>query len=193
MQRSTKEIEIKLPFDAASDALEQLELIGAAVSKPRQFEDNLVFDREQGSLARAGILLRLRHKGGENTLTLKTPVPGEHRHKVRDETETAVGDFEAMLGILRGAGFSPCFRYQKFRTVLELDRLVICLDETPIGCYVELEGPPDAIDDTAGRLGFSPAQYLRETYFDLHEREARRRGVEVGDLLFDPKEPGASR
>ena len=85
-----KEIEVKLPFDSASTARERILSLGASERTPRQFEDNIVFDREDLSLKRADIVLRLRSKGGRNVLTLKAPVEGDSRHKVREENETTV-------------------------------------------------------------------------------------------------------
>ncbi len=187
-----KEIEVKLRFDSAASARERIVALGASEQKPRQFEDNVVFDRDDLSLKRAGTVLRLRTKGGRNVLTLKTPVEGEHRHKVREETETTVADAEAMARVLHGLGFAPFWRYQKHRTVYNLGNLAICLDETPIGCFVELEGPPDEIDDVAGRLGFSEDSYIRDTYRELQEQDAASRGVTPGDLLVE-REPDRTR
>jgi len=184
MEGSTTEIEIKLPFDSPSAARERVATLGAKERTPRQFEDNVVFDRDDLALKRAGMVLRLRTKGDRSLLTLKTPVQGEFRHKVRNEDETTVGDAGATAQLLHHLGFTPYWRYQKYRTVYALGDLEICLDETAIGCFVELEGPPEQIDDAAARLGFTPEQYVRETYRTLHERDAQRRGDPIGDLLL---------
>jgi adenylate cyclase class 2 len=191
MEGSTTEIEIKLPFDSPSAARERVVALGATERTPRQFEDNVVFDRDDLALKRAGMVLRLRTKGDRSVLTLKTPVRGEFRHKVRNEDETTVGDADATARLLRHLGFTPYWRYQKYRTVYALGDLAICVDETPIGCFVELEGPPEQIDRAAERLGFTPEQYVRDTYRTLHEREAQRRGDPIGDLLLAPA-PDAS-
>ena len=182
-----KEIEVKLLFDSATSARERITSLGASERTPRLFEDNIVFDRDDLSLKRAGVVLRLRTEGRRNLLTLKTPVKGRHRHKVRHEDETTVSDAEAMTRVLNGLGFTPYWRYQKHRTVYTLGDLAICLDETPIGCFVELEGPPDQIDRVAQQLGFTEDQYIRETYRELQEQDASRRGVSAGDLLLEPQ------
>ena len=179
------EIEVKLAFDSASSARERIVSLGASERTPRQFEDNIVFDRDDLSLKRSDIVLRLRSKGGRNVLTLKAPVEGDHRHKVREENETTVADAGAMQRVLYGLGFTPFWRYQKHRTVYTLGHLAICLDETPLGCFVELEGPPEEIDRVARRLGFTEDQYIRDTYRQLQERDAARRGVKPGDLLVE--------
>jgi len=55
---------------------------------------------------------------------------------------------------------SGWFRYEKYRTTFRLpdsnawaNGLLIELDETPIGTFVELEGPAAAIDRAAEELG----------------------------------------
>ena len=186
MQQSTQEVEIKLPFDSPADAIQRLNQLGATARTARLFEDNVVFDRDDLSLKREQMVLRLRRKGDRAVLTLKTPVEGHHRHKVRNEYQTRVEDADATARVLEGLGYTPYWRYQKYRTVYGLGELTICLDETAIGCFVELEGQPELIDDAARRLGFTPQQYLRESYRDLQEQDARRRGVPLGDLLLEP-------
>jgi len=42
------------------------------------------------------------------------------------------------------------------------------VDETPVGNFLELEGPPDWIDRTARRLGFRPGDYSLASYRDLY-------------------------
>jgi adenylate cyclase class 2 len=184
MERSTQEIEIKLPFDSPSAASEKLSRLGATERTPRLFEDNIVFDRDDLSLKRADTVLRLRTKGERHVLTLKTPVEGDYRHRVRNEDETDVTDFGATARLLERLGFAQRWRYQKYRTVYALADLSICVDETPLGCFVELEGPPEQIDRAARELGFTPEQYMCESYRELHERDAERRGVSPGDLLL---------
>ncbi len=118
-------------------------------------------------------------------LTLKGPLPGEFRHKVRAEHETNVGDAREAERILRGIDLKPAWRYQKYRTEFELEGLHVCLDETPLGCFVELEGEPEAIDRVAAALGFSADAYIRDSYRDLEEKRAAALGREPGDLICE--------
>ncbi len=55
------------------------------------------------------------------------------------------------------------------------------LDETPVGVFLELEGPPEWIDRTAGTLGFSEGDYITLSYLELHRRVT---GGETGDMVF---------
>jgi adenylate cyclase class 2 len=191
MSRSTREIEIKLPFPTAEEAVLRLTAIGASPASRRVFEDNRVLDDEGGSLARAGRLLRVRTAGNRSLLTVKSPVESNTRHKVREEIETAVADAEASIRLLERLGFRTVWRYQKYRTTFALPGLEATVDETPIGCYVELEGDPQAIDRAAADLGFSPDRYVTATYRDLAEEHAAKSGRDVeGILVFAPTGEG---
>ena len=190
MQRSTREIEIKLSFESADEARRCLEKLGGRLIREREFEDNVVYDRDLDPLKDAGKLLRLRRSGASALLTYKAPVPGEHRHKVRQEEETVVDDPAAVEALLDGLGFHPIYRYQKYRTLFEIGDLHVCLDETPLGCFVELEGPPEQIDRATEVMGIPRERYVLETYRELQEKDALERGVEAGDLVFDTTDEG---
>ncbi|MBZ5638931.1 MAG: class IV adenylate cyclase [Acidobacteriia bacterium] len=179
-----RETEVKLRFASPAEAAARLLSIGARPERERQLEDNVLYDLRGDPLRSAGCLLRLRRSGGRAILTYKAPVPGEHRHKVRVEHETVVGDPDATARILEGLGLAPRYRYQKYRTTFALEGLEIALDETPIGCFVELEGEPDAIDRVAASLGYSESQYILATYRQLQEQRAAVLGIELGDLVF---------
>ena len=185
MTRSRREIEVKLAFESPQRARAAIETLGATLVRERHFEDNVVFDAEGEPLKSSGRLLRLRRAGSRALLTYKAPVGGTHRHKVRAEEELTVGDPEVLERILVGLGFHPCYRYQKYRTLFAVDELLVCLDETPIGCFVELEGSPEGIDRAAQRMGVDPADCIVETYRGLQERYARERAIEAGDMVFE--------
>lgn len=199
------EIEIKLPVGRATEIVRRLRNLGAE-SLGRVHERNTLFDAADRSLGRSGRVLRVRsmeyaNPGGKRLgrmqrkrkvsglLTFKSPVEGG-RYKTRQETEVTVDSPEQAERILEGLGFQAWFRYEKFRTTYRLPglpRLVIDLDETPIGVFLELEGPPESIDSAAKRLGYGPGDYLRESYYDLFERERERAGLEAGRMLFPTK------
>lgn len=187
MESSRREVEIKLPFDSVSLARERLEGLGATRIRDRRFEDNVLFDRETDPLKPARRVLRLRRDGDRALLTFKAPVEGEYAHKVRVEEESEVSDPDALERILSWLGFTPRYRYQKYRTLFELEDLHVCLDETPLGCFVELEGQPAAIDREAARLGFAPEDYILDSYLELHRKHCEERGTERGDLVFEPR------
>ena len=114
------------------------------------------------------------------------------RFKVREETELEVTDPAALTKIFEGLGMRGWFSYEKYRTTWRLGAaqrwakdLLIEVDETPVGMFVELEGPPEAIDQAAERLGFSRRDYLTKNYLTLYAEDCRRRGVAPGNMLFE--------
>lgn len=143
-------------------------------------------------------------KGERVVLTYKSPAmridsPGAagghqvpvERHKVREEIEVDVADAKALSQILEGLGLRGWFRYEKYRTTYRLPGsagwardLLIELDETPVGNYVELEGPPEAIDRAAALLGFAQRDYTRKNYLQLYVEDCRRRGATATHMLF---------
>jgi adenylate cyclase class 2 len=144
----------------------------------------VLFDLPDRALKASDRLLRLREYRGRSVLTFKAPVAGEHRHKVRVEHELTVSDSETMRSILSGLGFAIVYRYQKYRATYRLGAVEAAVDETALGTFVELEGPPDDVDRAAAALGASPSDFIRATYRELQEKDAASRGVVAGDLLL---------
>lgn len=187
--RRKLEVEIKLRVKDLAEIRRRLAAAGARrVSKVREL--NLLFDTTRRQLARQGRLLRVRQEDGRALLTYKGPSARGGRYKVREEVETTVADPDRLQAILGALGLRPWFRYQKHRTSYRLPGLgglAIALDETPIGAFVELEGPKEVIDQAARRLGYGPAHYLTSTYRGLYLQHCRLRGVKPGDMLFPGK------
>ena len=88
--------------------------------------------------------------------------------------------------MLQRLGFDPKFRYEKFRT--EYHRLgdpgVVLLDETPIGDFVEIEGPGPWIDSTASKLGFKKSSYVLDSYIRLYFQWCQARGIAPSNMTF---------
>jgi adenylate cyclase, class 2 len=180
------ESEIKLPIRDLTHAQQQLSEMSAAVKKPRHFEDNLLFDTPERSLRSARKLLRVRIVAGRGILTFKEQANTSSGIKVREETESDVSNPEQLIEILKRLGFEIVFRYQKYRTILEIPGVPLhfCVDETPIGNYFELEGEPDQIHEYAKRLGYSPSDYITASYSGVYLRWCNEKGVKPGDMIF---------
>jgi len=186
MAKSNRENEIKLAFPSPESAVLRLRTAGAREVHARAFEDNVLFDFADRRLTTGGRLLRLRAFADASLLTFKGPVPGEHRHKVKIENETAVADPAALRSILLGLGFEVVYRYQKYRATYRFETVEASVDETPLGTFVELEGAPDDVDRAAAALGAVPSDYILATYRELQEEDARARGGVAGDMLLAP-------
>jgi len=187
-------------------------LAGSGTSKVH--EENVIFDTPQGGLAKHGQLLRIRTEtpevrgksksGGTKqrvVLTFKQPMvqpagAGQESssygaHKVREEIEVEVAGAGNLTRIFEGLGMRGWFRYEKYRTTFRMPDskawatgLLIELDETPIGVFVELEGPAPAIDRAAEELGFSKNDYVLKNYLRLYMEDCRRKGEEPRHMVF---------
>jgi adenylate cyclase class 2 len=182
----------------------------------RVHEWNTLFDTARHDLRKREQLLRTRietpdggvsrHKKDARQpalLTFKGPVFARRRrgaswtrgerHKVREEIEFQISDATALAKILEKLGMRPSFHYEKYRTTYRLPTrawargLLIELDETPIGTFMELEGPPRAIDRAAKELGFSKKDYILTNYLRLFTEDCRRRGKNMGNMVFQKR------
>ena len=186
----------------------------------RVHEENLIFDTPEGGLAKHGQLLRIRTetpekpakgnslKGRRVVLTFKRPAEptgarppdgnSYARHKIREEIEVEVADGGVLTKIFEGLGMRGWFRYEKYRTTFKLPAskkwatgLLIELDETPIGTFVELEGPGEAIDRAAEKFGYSKRDYVLRNYLTLYAEDCRRRGEQPTDMVFQKRKASA--
>jgi adenylate cyclase class 2 len=185
------EVEIKIRIDDVDEAVERVEALGAAVVRGRVFEDNRLYDLEGDTLYHQDKLLRLRVVDGRGIVTVKAPAPddADSPYKARREVETEVRDPDAMAAALETVGFTPRWRYQKYRREWSLGPAHIMLDEIPWGAWLEIEGPPAQIDEIAARLGWGRERWDRGSYRELHERYCEERGVPVGDMVFGAEVP----
>lgn len=194
--RQTREVEIKLRVADTAAAILDLRRLGAAV-EGRVLERNTLYDTPDSYLRRTGRLLRVRIetpagssgvKAGKGlaVVTFKAPAPESRlsRYKEKLESETAMSQPGAWDGALRSLGFRPGFQYEKYRSTFRLKGLHACLDETPVGAFLELEGMPKSIDRVARQLGYDRCDYIRGTYWDLYAADCARRGRPPRHMLF---------
>jgi adenylate cyclase, class 2 len=178
------EQEMKIPVAAVTVVRGRLVERGGRCLHASALEDNLVLDDERRTLAGTGRLLRVRTMGAECWLTLKGPGSFAGGVKSRDEIETSVESAYSALAILDGLGFRPVRRYQKRREAWSLGPIVVALDETPAGDFVELEGPADLLAEAAAGLGLDPASAVRATYLDLWAAFRRVHPDAPVDMVF---------
>ena len=136
-------------------------------------------------------MLRVRIENGKSRLTFKGPVqPGIM--KVREELETVVGDGDVLLRVLEELGLHVWFRYEKYREEFAHEDVIVAIDETPVGVFVEIEGSEPGIAAMAEALG--------RTAVGLHPRlvprrcsssTATRSASPASDMVFDESDGGS--
>lgn len=163
------ENEVKIAVADLVQLRRTLRRLGYQVYKPRVLENNIQLDDEQGSIRARNLLLRVRSAGKTVTCTFKgRELPGPHKR--REEIEFHTDSMENCLAVFAGLGFRPSFRYEKYRTefLREGDPGTATVDETPIGNFMELEGPVRWLDRAAKELGYSRADYIPASYSRLY-------------------------
>lgn len=183
--RKPEEIEVKIAVAGVAKTRALLKSRGFRVLRARVFEQNIVLDDENGSVRARNLLLRVRSAGKRITVTFK----GREAHGVykrREEREFQASDLEECLAVFGGVGFTPSLRYEKYRTefIRGEEPGVATLDETPIGIFMELEGPARWIDATAKDLGFSRDDYIGLSYGRLFEKWCAEHGVVSRNMSF---------
>ena len=178
------EREIKLRFGSAQEARAAVLAIGAVPVGGRRFQDDALFDNEREELRERRCALRLRREEARSVVTFKGPVqPGPM--KLREELETAVSDAGVLQRVFEHLGLRVWFRYQKYREEYALDGVVVAVDETPIGTFVELEGTEAGITAAAAALGRTTADYILDSYCGLFTRDREALGFRGSHMIFD--------
>lgn len=161
----------------------RLRAAGFRMETPPTREVNTLYDLPGEKLRKRKELLRLRSYGSSWKLTHKSGGKAG-RHSSRVELETGVSDGKKMDAILQALGYSPSFRYEKLRAEWNDGKGQVVVDQTPIGDYCEIEGPPRWIDATAKKLDVSPADYITKNYATLFAEWKRDRNHSANEMTF---------
>ena len=178
-----KEIEIKFRIENLRALGRALKQAGFKQLTRSTHEMNSLYDLPGQKLRKRGEMLRLRKYGEAWVLTHKAKGTAG-RHKVRAELETRVENGPQMDAILRAIGFTPTFRYEKYRAEWSDGTGHVVVDETPIGNFGEIEGPSRWIDRTARALGIRQADYITETYAPMFFSWKRRTKSAATEMTF---------
>ncbi len=185
------ETEIKLEVRNPRAIKRRLAELGFRLVKARHFESNYLFDFPDLRLRQARCLLRVRFAGRHGVLTFKGAPQRSQEYKIRQEIETSVADGHQVREIFACLGLQEVFRYEKYRTIYsppgkhDVARGPhLVYDETPIGNFLELEGPQRWIDKVAQQLGYEPRDHIIVSYGTLYQRWCESHEQEPGNLVF---------
>ncbi len=189
---SHEEIEVKFRIENMHSLARKLRAAGFRVVTPRTHETNTLYDLPSEALRKRKQLLRIRKYGLEWTLTHKAGKK-TGRHSSRKELETCVSDGKKMDLILRALGYTPSFRYEKFRAEWTDGKGQVVVDETPIGNFCEIEGMPRWIDATAKKLAVSSSDYITQNYAGLFLEWKSENSSAVEEMTFRAIGPARRR
>ena len=182
------EREVKLHFPTTAAAREAVLAAGAVLANALRLQDDSLYDLPDETLRRKGCVVRIRVERWTDTpesvtLTVKGPVQSSQM-KLREEHETRVENAEALMRAFDALGMRVWFRYQKYREEFATAGLVVAIDETPIGTYVELEGEEEAIIAMTSALGRSRDDFIVDSYYRLFMTHREALGLPGPYMLF---------
>ncbi|MDA1184321.1 MAG: class IV adenylate cyclase [Acidobacteria bacterium] len=176
------EREVKLRFDSPDQARAAILATGATLLRDRRLQEDALFDTDDEVLQGQHSALRLRTETGTSLLTFKGPVAADTM-KVRDEYETEVGSHVVMTQVLAALGLHVWFRYEKYREEYTAKDVIVALDETPVGTYIEIEGDEHGILAMTRALGRTPEDFILQSYRRLFVLRREEYGLGP-DMLF---------
>ncbi len=180
-----EEAEVKFYIKDLQSLEARLRSLGAQLTQPRTFEQNLRFDTPDKELAKGSKVLRLR-RDLQARLTFKGPSEDVDGVRVRKEIEFVLADFQAAQQLLLELGYLVSMQYDKYRAVYDLLGVQISLDELPYGNFLEVEGPdPATIHTISTMLGLNWEARVPESYTVLFEQIQVRLQLNFNDLIFD--------
>ncbi len=187
------EREIKLRYTTCNEARVAVNGLEGSPFRDRRLQDDYLLDLPNGELQHQGCALRVRIEKSDSTntstyetttVTFKGP-PLPDVMKVREELETTVGNGKLFLRILVKAGWNVWFRYQKYREEFKRDDVVIAIDETPVGAFVELEGSELTIRSLASALGRTTDDYIIASYRQLYVEHCTNTNKPIENMVFN--------
>jgi adenylate cyclase class 2 len=184
MTTTMLEREIKLRFPSAEDARAAVVAAGATPLLGRRLQEDSLLDTDDEQLRRRRCVLRVRMECGKSRVTFKGPVQPS-AVKTREEVETVVGDGEVLLRVFEELGLHVWFRYEKYREEYAHEDVIVAIDETPVGVFVELEGGEQGIAAMAEALGRSESDYVLDSYRGLFLKYREELGMSGADMVFD--------
>src|SRR4051794_30241253 len=184
MPTTSVEREIKLRYDSVESARAAVLAAGATPLFGRRLQEDALLDTDDESLRRRRCVLRVRLENGNSRLTFKGPVQPSVM-KLRDELETIVGDGVLLLRVFEELGFHVWFRYEKYREEFSHEEVIVAIDETPVGVFVEIEGSESGISSMARALGRRPDDYILDSYRGLFLQHRETYGLAGSDMVFD--------
>lgn len=192
MNPKEQEIEVKFYVRDLDRVEQNLHKLNARLAQERAFETNLRFDTADTSLGRQRRVLRLRRPAPgykpddpQGLLTYKGPTQSGQAISIRQEIQVVVSDFETASHLLAALGYQMVVMYEKWRTVYLVGQVDVDLDQTPMGNFIEIEGPNTAsIQDVAQKLGLDWEARSGESYMALFNRVRLAKGLSVQNLSF---------
>lgn len=177
-----KEIEIKIKIENIKEIRDKILNLNVEFIKTEKEIDEY-FDFEDKRLINADKTLRIRNK---EVVCFKGPRENHENKKISEETEIKINNYENFINFLNKSGIKVSFVKEKIREYFKKDNLIITIDTLPyLGSFIEIEGPEEAIDNAANKLGFSKDDYITEIYSKLFNKFKKENNIQAKWMVFE--------
>jgi len=164
------EREVKFAVQDLERVRARLQALGAREIQPRTHEYNVRWDTPDRRLRASDQVLRLR-RDQNLTLTYKGRLADPNAaiaERVEVNVPLSQGAWDAAYALLQHLGYEPVLIYEKYRAVYRWEPVAVMLDETPLGAFVEIEGPDaEALRRAAQALGLRWDRRMTHSYAHL--------------------------
>jgi adenylate cyclase class 2 len=180
-----QEIEVKFLLKDLTALIQKIDQLNLSCTQKRVHEFNLRYDLPDGHLVAKKQVLRLR-QDTQALLTFKGPGVLDEGVLLRKEIEVSVSDFDTARRLLEALGYQVIMMYEKYRANYLMDGVVLSVDETPFGLFIELEGEsPAQVKSAASLLGLDWRQRINLSYSALLDQYNKNTKNVFRDLTFE--------
>lgn len=180
-----QEIEVKFLLKDLTALIQKIDQLNLSCTQKRVHEFNLRYDLPDGRLVTKKQVLRLR-QDTQALLTFKGPGVLDEGVLLRKEIEVSVSDFDTARRLLEALGYQVIMMYEKYRANYLMDGVILSVDETPFGLFIELEGEsPAQVKSAASLLGLDWRQRINLSYSALLDQYNKNTKNVFRDLTFE--------
>jgi len=172
------ETEVKIKINAVEPIKQKLLEMKAELYKKRALQTDIYLDN--GRLRKKDQTLKIRDNA---IFTYKGPSQKKNNIRSNEEIEIMIDNAAHLQLLLERLGYKQYWKKERYRESYLVNMTQICIDETPMGNFIEIEGKKENIVDIAKQLGFSQKNFIADGYGKLW-REFAKQNKRKGDMVF---------
>ena len=172
------ETEVKIKIEAVEPVRQKILALKAELYKKRALQTDVYFGNPR--IRKKDQTLKIRDNA---IFTYKGPSEKKKNIRSNEEIEIRIDNAAYLQMILERIGYLPYWKKERYRESFLLNMTQICIDETPMGNFIEIEGKQENIIDIAKKLGFSQKNFIAEGYGKLWREYAKKNKLK-GDMVF---------
>jgi adenylate cyclase class 2 len=163
-----KEIEVKILEIDPKEIVEKLKKLGAKKVGAGFMQVTLVDFPDDRLMAKQSFV-RVRTQGDKTTLSLKHMISCGN-HKIMEEIETKVDDYETAVSLFDSMGMKIFGKYEKYRATYRLGNMVFDIDKHPSAPWLmEVEAPTEEeVEKGVKMLGYDMSQTTTKNSAEIY-------------------------